>query len=230
LTTRRYTLEMAVDLRVPSHLRLSPDNERVAFCVAPIGHREKDPTSAIHVAPSDGSSLPRPITGAEHNNIAPRWSPDSSAIAFLSDRAKRGEQQLHVVRSTGGEPLRLTNLQGGVDQPDWHPDGRTLAFTARRKALAGEKESTSDIRVASERWKPKAVATVPATGGTPVLVGPAAGHVWAFSYSPTARRSLLSSRRPRTWRSRSRRLASSSSTPMAATSAICCRSPVSPDR
>ena len=29
--TRRYTLEMAVDLRVPSHLRLSPDNQRVAF-------------------------------------------------------------------------------------------------------------------------------------------------------------------------------------------------------
>jgi dipeptidyl aminopeptidase/acylaminoacyl peptidase len=186
--TRRYTLEMAVDLRVPSHLRLSPDNQRVAFCVAPIGHREKDPTSAIHVATADGSTPPRPITGSEHNNTMPRWSPNSTSLAFLSDRAKRGEQQLHVIPATGGEPLRLTNLQGGVDQPTWHPDGRTLAFTARRNALAGQKEPDSDIRVASERWKPKAIATIAATGGAPVLVGPAEGHVWAFAYSPDGSR------------------------------------------
>jgi hypothetical protein len=55
---------MAVDLRVPSNLRLAPDNSQIAFCVAPIGHREKDPTATIYVAASDGSSLPRPITGS----------------------------------------------------------------------------------------------------------------------------------------------------------------------
>ena len=175
---------MAVDFRVPSHLRLSPDGQQVAFCVNPIGHREKDPTSTIHVAPTDGSSLPRPITGAEHNNISPRWSPDARTIAFLTDRSKRGEQQLHVIAATGGEPLRLTNLKGGVDQPDWLPDGRSLAFTARRRSLAGQKDPESDIIVGNERWKPKAIATVPATGGAPVVVGPGSGHVWTFAYSP----------------------------------------------
>jgi len=181
--TRRYTLEMAVDFRVPSHLRLSPDSTHVAFCVAPVGHREKDPTSAIHVAATDGSTPSRPITGSEHNNIMPRWSPDSTTIAFLSDRARRGEQQVHVVPATGGEPLRLTNLKG-VDQPTWHPDGNRIAFTARRRSLAGQKEPESDIIVGSERWKPKAIATVAATGGAPTIVGPSEGHVWAYSYSP----------------------------------------------
>ena len=186
--TRRYTLEMAVDLRIPSHLRLSPDKQHVAFCVAPIGHREKDPTSTIHLTATDGLTPPRAITGSEHNNTMPRWSPDSRSLAFLSDRAKRGEQQLHVIPATGGEPLRLTNLQGGADQPSWHPDGRSLAFTARRRALAGEKEPESDICVASERWKPKAIATIAVTGGAPVVVGPAVGHVWAFAYSPDGTR------------------------------------------
>lgn len=185
---RRYTLEMAVDLRVPSHLRLSPDSRQVAFCVAPIGHREKDPTSTIHVAPSDGSSQPHPITSSEHNNTFPRWSPDASSLAFLSDRAKRGELQLHVIAATGGESSRLTNLQGGVDQPAWHPGGRCLAFTARRRALAGEKEPDADVKVASERWRPKAIATISSTGGAPVVVGPAAGHVWLFAYSPDGAR------------------------------------------
>ena len=91
--TRRYTLEMAVDLRVPSNPRLSPDSRQVAFCVAPIGHREKDPTSTIHVAPTDGSTAPRAITGSEHNNTLPRWSPDATRLAFLSDRPKRGDHR-----------------------------------------------------------------------------------------------------------------------------------------
>jgi dipeptidyl aminopeptidase/acylaminoacyl peptidase len=179
---------MAVDLRVPSNLRLAPDSSQIAFCVAPIGHREKDPTATIYVAASDASTLPRPITGSEHNNTLPRWSPDASSLAFLSDRPKRGELQLHVVPATGGEPLRLTNLQGGVDQPDWLPNGRAIAFTARRRALSGQKEPESDIRVASERWKPKAIATIAPTGGAPVVIGPSEGHVWTFSYSPDGAR------------------------------------------
>ncbi|MGH9173054.1 MAG: TolB family protein, partial [Vicinamibacterales bacterium] len=179
---------MAVDLRVPSHLRLAPDGRRVAFCVAPIGQREKDPVSAVYVTNSDGETPPRAITGSEHNNTLPRWSPDGGSLAFVSDRVERGEGQLHVIPASGGEPLRLTTLEGGIDQPSWQPDGRAIAFIARRKALAGEKEPDSDIKVASERWKPKAIATVPATGGTPALVGPAEGHVWSFAYSPDGSR------------------------------------------
>ena len=185
---RRYTLEMAVDLRTTSHLRLAPNGQHVAFCVTPIGHREKDPTSTIHIAPSDGSTPPRPVTGSEHNNTLPRWSPDGATLAFLSDRPKRGELQLHVVPATGGEPFRLTNLQGGTDQPSWNPDGRSIAFTARRRALAGQKEPDTDIIVASERWKPKAIASVPSSGGAPTVIGPADGHVWTFAYSPDGSR------------------------------------------
>jgi Tol biopolymer transport system component len=175
---------MAVDLRVPSHVRLSPDGAFVAFAVAPIGHREKDPTTTLFVAGSDGRTPPHALTGFEHNHVMPRWSPDGASLAFLADRAKRGELQLHVVPATGGEPLRLTSLQGGVDQPSWRPDGRAITFTARRRALAGESEPERDIKVASDRWRPKAIASVPPTGGVPVIVGPAEGHVWAFAYSP----------------------------------------------
>ena len=104
---KRYTPEMAVDLLTVSDVRISPDGSRVAFSVAPVGHVETNPISAIFIAPSDGSTAPVCVTGRECNNSSPRWSPDGSTIAFLSDRARRGESQLHVMPACGGQPLRL---------------------------------------------------------------------------------------------------------------------------
>jgi hypothetical protein len=75
---RRYTAEMAVDLRVPFDVRLSPDGAKVVFRVEPIGHREKDRTATILVAPTDASAPPRAITGSEHNNVAARRNCTSS--------------------------------------------------------------------------------------------------------------------------------------------------------
>jgi dipeptidyl aminopeptidase/acylaminoacyl peptidase len=185
---RSFTPDIAVDLRLPSDVQVSPDGSMLAFCVAPAGHRQTEPTSTIYVAPTDGSAPPRAVTGSEHNNVAPRWSPDGTALAFLSDRVKRGEAQLHRVSLAGGEPVRLTELLGGVANPVWRPDGRAIAFTARRRALAGEEEPKSDVRVWSEQWRPHAVASVPAYGGWAKEIGPAAGHVGAFAFSPDGTR------------------------------------------
>jgi dipeptidyl aminopeptidase/acylaminoacyl peptidase len=181
---RRYTPELAVDLRMPLDLRLSPDGSAVAFQLAPVGHKETERTASIHVVPTDGSASPRAVTDSEHDNTAPRWSPDGRSIAFLSDRPKRGEPQLHRVPADGGEPLRLTDLTGGVANPSWSPDGRLLFFTARRRSLAGAAEPEGDVKVYSERWRPRAIAAIPATGGAPTLVGPSEGHVWTFAPSP----------------------------------------------
>lgn len=184
MTLRPYTPELAVDLRLPAEPRLSPDGRLVAFSVAPVGHPTTERISAIFVAPADGSAPPRALTGAEHYNVSPRWSPDGRALAFLSDRVKRGEAQLYTVALEGGEPLRLTALDGGVEHGAWLPDGRAIAFTATRRALAGTPPPSSEVKVASEQWRPRAVALVPASGGAPRLVGPAEGHVWSFAWSP----------------------------------------------
>jgi dipeptidyl aminopeptidase/acylaminoacyl peptidase len=181
---RPFTPDVALDVRMPSDVRVAPDGSCVAFCLAPVGHRQTDPTSTIYIVPADGSAAPRAVTGSEHNNVSPRWSPDSAALAFLSDRVKRGEAQLHRVAVAGGEPVRLTELLGGVANPVWRPDGRAIAFTARRRALAAEDEPKSDVKVWSEQWRPHAIAVVPAYGGAPVVLGPAAGHVSAFAFSP----------------------------------------------
>lgn len=183
----RYTPELAVDLRIPAQPRLSPDGSRVAFTVNPIGHKDRHATSTLFVVPADGSASARALTDSAHNNIAPRWSPDSTTLAFLSDRPDRGTAQLHVVPASGGEPLGLTTIDGGVTEPAWLPDGSALAFTARRRALAGEAEPKSDIRVASERPRPRGIALVAPTGGAPRPIGPREGHVALFAFAPDGR-------------------------------------------
>ncbi|MEI2618219.1 MAG: S9 family peptidase [Thermomicrobiales bacterium] len=180
----RYTPEMAVDLRVPFDIRLSPDGQQVLFRTEPIGHHQKDRTSTIFVVPSDGTGLPSALTGSDCNNTAPCWSPDGASVAFLSDRVERGRQQIHVIPARGGEALCLTWLNGGVTQPAFAPDGRSILFTARRRALAGLKDPEREYRVESEVWRPHGLAAVAVTGGPPALIGPRDGHVWAFAISP----------------------------------------------
>ena len=185
---RPYTPELAVDLRLPAEPRLSPDGALVAFGVSPAGHPTTDRISTLFVVPSDGSAPPRALTGNEHNNVSPRWSPDGRTLAFLSDRVTRGEAQVCTVALEGGEPLRLTSLDGGVANAAWIPGGGAIAFTATRHALAGNPPTTSEVKVASEQWRPRAIATVPALGGAPRLIGPTEGHVWTYAYAPDGAR------------------------------------------
>jgi dipeptidyl aminopeptidase/acylaminoacyl peptidase len=179
---------MAVDLQVASDLQISPAGDHVAFVLSPVGHRETNPTSTILVASAGGSNPAEPITGREHSNTAPRWSPDGHRLAFLSDREKRGTAQMYLTVPSGSEPLRVTQFDGGVTSPDWLPGGDGLTCTVSRKSLRGESNDQSEIRVASEQPNPRAVIQIPILGGPARNIGPSEGHVWCFAVSPDGER------------------------------------------
>jgi dipeptidyl aminopeptidase/acylaminoacyl peptidase len=75
------------------------------------------------------------LTPGKFDEGSPEWSPDGSAIAFLSKRGpdpdRSDEYGLYVVApKTGAEPRLVTKFQGGdwMASPTWHPNGRELAF------------------------------------------------------------------------------------------------------
>jgi dipeptidyl aminopeptidase/acylaminoacyl peptidase len=182
---RRYSHELAVSLQIASDVQLSPDGARVAFVIAPIGHEETTPTSQVWLAPVDGSADARPFTSGTWESKMQRWSPDGRRIAFLSDRPERGTAQLHMIEVGGGEARTVTSIARGLDLLAWAPDGSAVTATADRRALAGAQESKSDVKVASQSARPRAIVRIDPDGsGSPAVLGPARGHVWAYAWRP----------------------------------------------
>ena len=70
---------------------------------------------------------PKPLTRGPHD-VAPRYSPDGTEIAFL--RGPQGAAQIFLLDRRGGEAMPFTRLRHGVEQYAWSPDGRAIAAIA----------------------------------------------------------------------------------------------------
>ncbi len=117
-------------LRLPGTVRLSPQGDRL---VVAVGRADKDKLANLSSlwmidlkATEDGA---RPFTRGDWSDNTPRWSPDGTQIAFISNRS--GKAELWLIPANGGEAHRLTKLDGYISEFDWHPKGKRLvvAFT-----------------------------------------------------------------------------------------------------
>jgi dipeptidyl aminopeptidase/acylaminoacyl peptidase len=110
--------------------RIAPDGRTVAFVVSGIDREANGSASAVWLVPIDGSAAARRFTSGAKQDLLPRWSPDGSSLAFVSNR-EREAKQLYVIPAAGGEARRLTDLDEDVTEPVWSPDGTRLAFSTR---------------------------------------------------------------------------------------------------
>lgn len=117
--------------------QLSPDGSRVAFVLQTIDARRAR-RSSIWIVPADGSAPARELTPGAANASSPRWSPDGEGIAFVSTRARPGQDsadapraQVHLLRRDGGEAAPITALKDGVSAFEWAPGGDRLVCASR---------------------------------------------------------------------------------------------------
>ncbi|HEU5262957.1 MAG TPA: S9 family peptidase [Gemmatimonadales bacterium] len=124
---RAITFDDYIALRSVGDPQLSPDGKWVAYTVTESSLKDNRGTTRIWLA-EVASGEPRRLTQGPGSDRQPRWSPDGTALAFVSTR--QNGPQLWVLPVAGGEARRLTNLADGVSDPLWLPDGRGLIVTS----------------------------------------------------------------------------------------------------
>jgi len=108
------------------------------------------------------------LTSGDYDEDLPAWSPDGSAIAFVSKRGKDFDRtenyDLYVIEArVGATPRQLTTYEGADDHPDWgshpawSPDGKYIAY------LQGGPRELIEYAV-------RQLAVIPAGGGSPRLL------------------------------------------------------------
>ncbi|HEV2963885.1 MAG TPA: S9 family peptidase [Candidatus Angelobacter sp.] len=164
---------------------MSPDGKQVAWVE----------NSAVYVAEAHAGAKPRRITAGDgkalHDDSAPAWSPDSKRLAFLSDAAKAGQQQLYVIDATGGVAKRLTNVKGFLAAPGWSPDGKTIAllFTENAERAAGPLVAeVAQTGVIKESVTEQRLALVDVAAGNLRQISPADMYVYEYDWSPDGKR------------------------------------------
>ena len=189
-TRRAMTVEDVMSMRVVSDPRISPDGRLVAFVVTQADLKTNFRNSDLWLVTADGGE-PRPLTVSPKRDDAPQWSPDSTRLAFISDRD--GRAQVYLIRPDGGEPQRVTDVKTAVQGFAWSPDGKRIAYIAADPAPdAREKEKKDGFdQVVVDADYPFAyinVINVPMSASSempkPVKLTDGALHVTELAWAP----------------------------------------------
>jgi Tol biopolymer transport system component len=113
-------------------MSLSPDGQRLAYTAYDKTEEYSWYNGHVYVVPiQDGE----PLRVSSSWGSGAAFSPDGEFIAYVGFRERddlpEGAQpwsgDLWVVRSTGGVPVKLTDVDGILSSPVWSPDGRFIA-------------------------------------------------------------------------------------------------------
>jgi acylaminoacyl-peptidase len=114
-------------IQLPTDPQISPDAKQIVY----VRHFNDPMTdrrySNLWIIDTDGSDH-RPLTTGNRSDDSPRWSPDGTRIAYLSDAD--GKPQIYVRWMDTGQTARITNLEESPAAIAWSPDGKMLSFSA----------------------------------------------------------------------------------------------------
>lgn len=169
----------------------TPGGGRIAFIRYPQG---RDQTILYAMRP-DGTEMERLTHDELASDAGPRWSPDGSSVAFVSDRegvrAPSYDRDVYVLElSSGAVRSVIRDEDVPVGQVDWSPDGRWLVYGS---AIGCSQTAAGCVR---DRTQPPDLVVAPADGsGAPKALTSDEARDMEPSWSPDGERIAFASDR-----------------------------------
>ncbi len=124
---RAMTIQDLWDMKRIGDTALSPDGRLMALVVTSYDMEKNSGNADLWLLSTNDNAL-RQLTFYEKFDGTPRWKPDGSGLAFLSDRS--GTRQIFFLSLAGGEARQMTHLPVAVEDFIWTPDGERFVFVA----------------------------------------------------------------------------------------------------
>lgn len=150
---------------------ISPDGRRIVFESGRLRvSGDPDNLSDLFIMNSDGTNQRHLIRGSSAS-----WSPDGKYIAYHASASGRGtinrtnpgaatsDSDIFILNvddflSGKGKPRNLTNDPAMIDEdPDWSPDGKTIAFTRYGIDVPHDKATSAEIFLINANGREKPV-------------------------------------------------------------------------
>ncbi len=129
---RHITAEDLYQFNLISEPQVSPDGKLAIFCLRRADKETEKVHSNLWLVPTSGKPA-RQFTYGSQSDTHPRFSPDGSRIAFLSNRDDEKQLQIYLMPLKGGEARPITDLKGTIKSLEWSPDGTKLLLQFRKK-------------------------------------------------------------------------------------------------
>lgn len=105
---------------------IDPSGNRIALTGTIFNDLVSAPISRICIVEAD-SGVSETLPCPESSDRLPRWSPDGTNLAFLSDRANAGRDQLFISNADNlDRPASTPLIDGFVEYLHWSPDGSKI--------------------------------------------------------------------------------------------------------
>ncbi len=131
------TFEDVISLRSVGGVSLSADGRSVVYSVQATDWTDNRYDTELWLSKNGepGFQLTNTPKGNSSNGS---FSPDGKWIAFLSTRGNKN--QIHVIRTDGGEARAVTNDEEGINSFVWHPSGQSFIYQRSEKEDPNKKE------------------------------------------------------------------------------------------